>query len=554
MSTQGLLPLSHSIAHTKRSHEVSSCASTSLILTPECVPQKRCFQAMEGSTTQPSSPSSRLSTKRNCLETVSSRGESDCEKDGTAEGEIQSSPPPSSEYPSADLRRITLDGEKPGAERPARAIAPSADSTAPSHLSPSSKPQKHRKSSSRTAESRLNSTKGEIAPLNPEEDTAHKKTKANPSKPARPVMLASIEYDLTPEISKSAMSNVRDEFLKQLLEKEIQVRVKGSLQPCTFDQNEATEITNLLFADLVGWNALKRLKKLMRGYSRNTGESVSFATIARADHLASREETPPLFRRYFASVSRAASLARQAEMSNEDTTYFNNIQRLIENVRIHKAYTSIMDALKSDNVAERVEEATQAHVHMRGDIMAYLKAEGYSQSQGVDARSCVRKFMAKQTNLSSPEFKKMNLQAETVAHIVELFGPGVITIFPTDALRKYVDLSYPCRKLTMVGYASWAILRSWLHLICIMRSALLSAIWLSYSNAMCTRLLLLVTALHLTLCSSPVIRHPYSTLSRGRSKTRHDRITRRETAECDGIEVAGKRRKVVTWSTSLPIL
>jgi hypothetical protein len=235
----------------------------------------------------------------------------------------------------------------------------------------------------------------------------------------RSTSLKAITYSLTAEVSQNDIVQCRDSFFSQLSSLEVDVRVCGKQETHSFTAEEATDITNLLFTDLVGWPAMKRVQTLLTEYNERPDNCAGLQGIARAEQLANEASTPQPFKDLFGSLSRANRYALNGTVVSKGPVHVNTIKSIIESVKTHQFYTKIMAAAAQNDP----------------DLERYLIAQGYKDKKaGSTWKSVARLFIRETMGYSNSALDLQCQQAEIVSFMVELFGNGIIPIFPVQAV------------------------------------------------------------------------------------------------------------------------
>lgn len=230
--------------------------------------------------------------------------------------------------------------------------------------------------------------------------------------------LNEITYGLDSQFGQNEIENSRNKFYLQLRKLHVEAECGNRRENLVeFKEEECVDITNLLFTELVGEQTLLRVSSLIEGYN-SSKEHIGPQQIVRAEMLAKHHETPPLLKKYFGSIARAALSINGCK--NANFRHFNNVWGLIENVHTHKVYKTLIQA------AEAKEDW----------LITHLKKNGFNTGKGVSWKTVTIRYLCQALEIPSKKLDLNAQQCESISCAIKLFGNGIIIILPVTAVSR----------------------------------------------------------------------------------------------------------------------
>jgi hypothetical protein len=221
--------------------------------------------------------------------------------------------------------------------------------------------------------------------------------------------LLDIQLALSPTVGPAVLQSARDAFFDRILALDFTLKKDNRDTAGGFTQEEATEITNFFFTEIMGPNACTRLGALVKSYNRHKEEETDIRLSARADTLARDESTYPPIRQFYRTLARA----RRYEFNTQ--TPYASFLAVVDNVQLYEQWEQLRGLAKAkDNT-----------------LIAFLSSNGYYTKPGVDYRSLVNQYLTKSLDLSSTTILINICQAaQGISELSYKFSKGVVVLLP----------------------------------------------------------------------------------------------------------------------------
>jgi hypothetical protein len=227
-------------------------------------------------------------------------------------------------------------------------------------------------------------------------------------------LLSRLTLAMTPDVGTGDLARMQQAFFRSLVRVKVKVSINNKKETVGFDNQEAVDITNFFFGEMMGASALGRLSSLIRFYSSDYSDGIDKGAAARAALLADNAETPISILRFFGAFSKAQ------QSRNSTSTHFAQMQQT----------NFALDLLHQFNTLRQM-----AHDRDSG-LLKFLQRHGFITKRGVTWPSCIINYLATSLDISAVILQNTSQAAQGVAGLVEQFGPGIVTILPPGAMNK----------------------------------------------------------------------------------------------------------------------
>lgn len=208
---------------------------------------------------------------------------------------------------------------------------------------------------------------------------------------------------------------LRDTFFQKL--QNLNVELRSSAGKSSFSRDEAVQITNFFFAEVMGPVARKRLESIIREYQGHPQGSIGIRTASKAEVLSRDMGLNPDLRKFFESMHRSQRLSAHPNCT------ITGLHALLEDLRLHNRFQDLIDKASNKDA----------------ELIAILTEKGYKTKRGVTWKSCVVQYICDSLDISVSSLDTTCQALQGVSHIVELFGIGIITVLPVGITSKWVQ-------------------------------------------------------------------------------------------------------------------
>ncbi len=226
--------------------------------------------------------------------------------------------------------------------------------------------------------------------------------------------LGALTLAIDSDVDTGRLQTVRDSFFRKLLGMRAPVMIDNKEQMAGFDEEEAVDITNFFFVEMMGPNAIHRLRSLIRSYSTDHPDGLDQGAAARARTLSLMDENPLSIRRFYIAFSRAQSTR---------TSPNSGLGRMYQ-VRLSMALLDQYNSLR--RMAAQKDPA----------LLNFLRGRGYQTERGVGWQSCTVRCLAESLEVSPTILQNICQSAQGVAALAEHFGNGILAILPVGAMNR----------------------------------------------------------------------------------------------------------------------
>jgi hypothetical protein len=240
--------------------------------------------------------------------------------------------------------------------------------------------------------------------------TPRKKAKTSSS------ALTPLVLDLTPAIAHQHLEQVRDTFRSELSLAVATVKKNNRIVQDSFTAQEAADITNFFFDEVMGKPALSRLTALVKFYNTAKLSNIThMSVVARAERLAQERNNSLALTSFYQSFSR---VLRNQVAAKSSYDYF---LRTIDELALYYAYEQLI------NPQAREDQILGAH----------LSQLELTTSHGRGWSSVIRKYLQTQLQVSPAYLSDTCQLGHGSANLVARFGSGVLTLLPPKSSLRY---------------------------------------------------------------------------------------------------------------------
>jgi len=225
--------------------------------------------------------------------------------------------------------------------------------------------------------------------------------------------LAHPQFVFDKDANYDEITRLRDTFFQNL--QNLNVELKSSTGKASFSRDEAIEVTNFFFAEVMGPAALKRLKTVLREYQSHPQDGIGIIAAAKARALSEDAELNMDFRKFFESMHTTQRLSAHPKSS------IAGLHVLLEDLRLHSRFQELMTKASNKDV----------------ELIAILTKKGYVTKRGVTWKSCAIQYICDSLKISVAALDTTCQAVQGVSQIVELFGMGILVILPPGITTKY---------------------------------------------------------------------------------------------------------------------
>ncbi len=250
------------------------------------------------------------------------------------------------------------------------------------------------------------------------DDQQKKKNNSKAAATAPKSRLDNLTLGLSTEVDLGALATIREDFFHELCNLKVRISKDNKMVTEQFAIEEALEITNFFFTEMMGGQAINRLSTLIQYYSGIDDMGLDRGAAARAAVLAQNSTTPLSLRVFFGSFS------KMTETYSNDSSALYYIRQCIASFDLLDRFNKIK---------------TIAHQRDR-TLVTFLTDNGYTTKRGVSMQSCIINYLADSLDISVTNLKNSCQMALGVTGLIEEFGLGVITLLPRGTMNKSVSL------------------------------------------------------------------------------------------------------------------
>lgn len=249
---------------------------------------------------------------------------------------------------------------------------------------------------------------------------------------------------------------IRDQFFEKISQP-LKIKMNGDWRNgrniVQFDRQEAVEITNFFFVEVLGNEAAQRLQMLIAEYNANEDFAGANHNLGlRARHLSRQIKFQPI-------AALFESLNRSARWELRKCTSLGRLLQSVDNVDLYKKCHSLLSLLIRGNpIGEyEPEEIDDAYLwNLMHDLDSYKSWLERTKSEDIGFMCLVYDSMEEIMGMEKPFLLEKCHQGETLHHLTKELGLGILLLLPDGAAEQYVD---PC--FSMGGELMKGRLRYW---------------------------------------------------------------------------------------------
>ncbi len=226
--------------------------------------------------------------------------------------------------------------------------------------------------------------------------------------------LESLTLAMTSEAGTEQLEKVRNAFFQELVKMRVKVTADNRTKVVGFAQDEAAEITNFFFVEMMGPKALGRLGSLVRLYTAELDDGMDRGAAARAQTLAEMADNPLSIRRFFNAFSKAQSTRTSS------TSGLAHMHQITLSINLLEQYGGLRRMAAGKDPA----------------LLAFLKGRNYSTRRGRGWQSCIVQFLAESLEISPTTLQNTCQSALGVAALTDQFGNGIIPVLPLGVMNR----------------------------------------------------------------------------------------------------------------------
>jgi len=219
---------------------------------------------------------------------------------------------------------------------------------------------------------------------------------------------------MTSDVNAAALSEMMKRFFQELRRLSMEVRTNNKLETKKFTDDEAVDITNFFFTEMMGPRCLGRISSLIRHYNKHGEYGIDKGAAARAEALAQDPDTPASIRRFFGAFSKV----ERAKMGA--SSVFGQLQHAELNLDLLHQFNALKTMVQDSNK----------------QLMDFLKKNGYSTAKGVSWQSLIITYLADALQIDNIALRNNTQSAQGIAALVDQFGFGILTVLPPGANNK----------------------------------------------------------------------------------------------------------------------
>jgi hypothetical protein len=234
-------------------------------------------------------------------------------------------------------------------------------------------------------------------------------------KQRKELVLSGSLLGITDDVSSLTMKERRDEFHKYLSRVEIRQVINKTTVVEGFTAEQAVELTNFFFDQIMGPNGLSHVASLISYYATHPPGEPDQGLAGRASELAAGDDKPLAVRHFFGTVSRQQALAQS------NSTLFKMLQQNVVNLQV----LGVLNDLK-----ERANKKDP-------ELCDYLRRMKEEPGRGKGWTSCLINHLTSTLGITPNAFSSLTAAAQGAQCLVSELCEGVLCLLPKGGAAKW---------------------------------------------------------------------------------------------------------------------
>jgi hypothetical protein len=215
---------------------------------------------------------------------------------------------------------------------------------------------------------------------------------------------------MSAEIGLNVLSHKRRALQQDLNQLHVEVKIDNQRRMASFSSDEARELTNFFFDEVMGSQGLLQVSNIIKFYFSPPSDGVDNSTAARAEKMSNDKDCLPQIRDFFGAFSKAV------RCENSRTSCFGRWQIMLRKLELFGRFTKLRQMAKDKHP----------------DLLNFLTAKGneYQTGQGRGWVSCSNRYLADSLGMTDNKLQCTCLDMQGIAELVKHFGPGITLVIP----------------------------------------------------------------------------------------------------------------------------
>lgn len=257
-----------------------------------------------------------------------------------------------------------------------------------------------------------------------EQDAGDSNTKKATTKVplAKEKKLLPIMLDISDDWNVDNITAARDKFFAAIhgLTVEMKKNNKNIIKEIT--EEEAVDITNFFFNQIMGKPAYNRLSSLVRSYNEHDDGEPDKGISERADEAAKNTKHATL--KYFFTTMGAVTRAGRPNNSIIQQIYHLHVLK-----DLAEAYMKLIAEVST-------KKQTAVGKEKRKRLLEELESQGYGTDVGQGWKTAVNKYICDKLGYTQTILSNKLQSGKVVQALVDEFGTGIVPVIPTGGLRE----------------------------------------------------------------------------------------------------------------------
>jgi hypothetical protein len=263
---------------------------------------------------------------------------------------------------------------------------------------------------------------GDDAPAKQEARGSNTKKATTKVSRAKEKKLLPIMLDISDNWNVDNITAARDKFFAAVhcLTVKIKKNNKNIIKEIT--EEEAVDITNFFFGQIMGRPALSRLSSLVQSYNKHSDGEPDKGVSERADEAAKNTKHATL-KHFFATMGAVTRASRPNNSIIQQIYHLHTLKDLAE------AYMKLIAEVSTKKLTAMGKEKKKR-------LLEELESQGYSTDIGQGWKTAVNKYICDKLGYTQTILTNKVQSGKVVQALVDEFGTGIIPVIPIGGLRE----------------------------------------------------------------------------------------------------------------------